>query len=35
MKHKDDAGWVGPDEDMFPSGLGLGGHGWADDVAFA
>ncbi|KAI0758755.1 hypothetical protein C8Q74DRAFT_1299769 [Fomes fomentarius] len=35
MKHKDDAGWVGPDEDMFPSGLGLSGHGWADDVAFA
>ena len=33
MKHKDDAGW-GPDEDMFPLGMGHGGP-WTEDVAFA
>ena len=37
MKHKDDAGWGGADEDIFPPGMGMMGQGgpWQDDGAFA
>ena len=33
MRHKDDAGGWGPDEDVFPIGMG-GSHSWAEDAAY-